>query len=136
MTLRGVDLGERDGRKGRRRWRSDTRRPSSDRIRDEPTIDHARQEIARTAKPPAGLLLSGLFLERDQDLVDELGHRERSRTDDAVLFGFRDELFAGQLFEFFTGHRVCLERVRRRRNHRRVRRVGVSFSLRAKLRRR
>ena len=117
MTLRRVDLREREGRERRRRARTRRRRRGADRadpvggVRQvQASLDDARQEVTRTAEETAGALLGRLVAGQaaEKKLVHELGAGQNARPNDARPLGAGDQRFAVQPFELDTVHHVLM----------------------------
>ena len=108
VTLRGVDLGERDRRQRRRR-----RRPALGAVADrgggvgevEALLHDCRDQIARSTEPAPGPRLVAIAARRAlEDLVDQLRLREDARARHARALGLHDELFSGQCLKLVTLH--------------------------------
>ena len=104
VALRGVDLGERDGRDG---WNWALRRRRGDvaealgRVREvQPALHEAGEEVTRApeeAAHPARRI--GIAVLADDDLVDELGSREDAGSAHAGRLRARDERLAIERLE-------------------------------------
>ncbi len=111
VALRGVDLGERDGRQRRRRRAKAALvallPEHARRLRQvEPALDDTGEEVARAAQPPARLGALTLVLRgAPDDLVDELGLREHARPRDAKPLRLLDQLLPRHPLEILPVHR-------------------------------
>ena len=123
VTLRRVDLRERDGRQGRGGARvRDGGKIAPDRAdplgrvgQVQAALDDAREEIAGAAEEAARSLLGRLVgRAAEEQLVDELRPGEDARPGDARSLGARDEGVAVQPFELDTVHPPVMGQRRRR----------------------
>ena len=122
VPLRGVDLGEGDGRQRGRGARAGRRKVTAHRAdalgrvgQVQAALDDAGQEVPSAAEEATRALLGRLIgRAAKEQLVDELRSREDARPRDPRRLGSGDEGVAVQPFELDTVHAPVMGQRRRR----------------------